>query len=71
MNFIQTALGPNPSAAFDLMSKAGQAETTGQQLDARIGSGALMVFYLMRIAANNGFTLDIHAPGQTYQPELP
>lgn len=33
MTFIQTLLGPNPSAAFDLMSKAGQAEATGQQLD--------------------------------------
>jgi len=33
MNFIQTVLGPSPSAAFDFMSKAGQAETTRQQLD--------------------------------------
>jgi hypothetical protein len=33
MEFVQTVLGPNPSAAFDFMSKAGQAETSRQQLD--------------------------------------
>jgi hypothetical protein len=32
MDFVQVVLGPTPSAAFDLMSKAGQAETTSQQL---------------------------------------
>jgi hypothetical protein len=33
MDFVQTVLGSNPSAAFDLMSKAGRAETTCEQLD--------------------------------------
>jgi hypothetical protein len=33
MNFILTFLAPSPTAAFDFMSKAGQSETTPQQLD--------------------------------------
>jgi hypothetical protein len=33
MDFVRTVLGPSPSAAFDFMSKAGQAENTRQQLD--------------------------------------
>ena len=33
MDFVQTLLGPTPSGAFDLMTKAGQAETTRQQLN--------------------------------------
>jgi len=32
-DFVQMLLGSSPSAAFDLMSKAGQAETTRDQLD--------------------------------------
>jgi len=37
MNFVQTALGPSPSGAFNFMSKAGQAETTREQLDGIAG----------------------------------
>jgi hypothetical protein len=33
LSFVQTVIGPSPSAAFDLMSQAGQAETNRQQLD--------------------------------------
>jgi len=33
MNFIQAILGSSTSAAFDFMLKAGQAETTRQQMD--------------------------------------
>jgi hypothetical protein len=33
MDFARTLLGPTPSAAFDVMTKAGQAETTLQELD--------------------------------------
>lgn len=36
MNFIQRVLGPSPAAAFDFMSKAGQAETTRQQFDSTV-----------------------------------
>jgi hypothetical protein len=32
LNFVKTILGPSPSTGFDLMSKAGQAESTSQQL---------------------------------------
>src|SRR5712691_5341118 len=38
MDFVQTVLGPSPSAAFDFMSKAGQAETTRQQLNGAAGA---------------------------------
>ena len=34
MDFVRMLLGPNPSAAYDLMSKTGQAETTREKLDA-------------------------------------
>jgi hypothetical protein len=37
MNFVQTVLGPSPTLAFDLMSKAGQAETTREQFDSIAG----------------------------------
>jgi hypothetical protein len=33
MNFVQTMLGPNPAAAFDLFSKDGQVGTNRQQLE--------------------------------------
>jgi hypothetical protein len=33
MNFIQTMLGPNPSSAYDLLSKDGQAGTSREQLE--------------------------------------
>jgi hypothetical protein len=33
LGFVQAVLGSTPSAAFDLMSQAGQAETSRQQLD--------------------------------------
>jgi hypothetical protein len=33
LTFARTVLGPSPSAAFDLMSQAGQTETSRQQLD--------------------------------------
>jgi hypothetical protein len=43
INFAQTMLGDTPSAAFDLMSKAGQATTTRQQL-AEIATAILQRF---------------------------
>ena len=39
VDFVQTMVGNNPSAAFDLMSKAGQTGTTRQQLDGAIATG--------------------------------
>ena len=36
VNFTQTVLGSTPTAAFDFMSKAGQAETTRQQFDGAV-----------------------------------
>ncbi|HWY56746.1 MAG TPA: hypothetical protein VNZ03_19930 [Terriglobales bacterium] len=65
MNFIQTVLGPNPSAAFDFMSKAGQAETTGQQLDGAVAA-IIRQFEPKNVTLQNTYLIELKgkSPGR-------
>jgi hypothetical protein len=65
MNFVQAMLGPRPSAAFDSMSKAGQAETTREKFDAMAG-GIVRQFEPKNVTLQHTYLIDLKgkSPGR-------
>jgi hypothetical protein len=65
MNFVQTVLGANPSAAFDLMSKTGQAETTREQFDGS-AAGIIRQFDPKNVTVQHTYLVDLKgkSPGR-------
>ena len=58
VSFIQTVLGPRPSAAFDMMSRAGQAEMARDQIDG-VAAGIVRQFQPENLALQHTYLIDL------------
>ena len=65
MNFVSTLLGPNPSLAFGLMSKAGQAEMSRDQFDG-MAAGIVRQFEPKDVTLQHTYLIDLKgkSPGR-------
>ena len=65
MDFIQTMLGADPSAAFDFFSKDGQANTTPQQLDG-VAAAMIRPFEPKNVALQHTYLIELKgsSPGR-------
>ena len=58
MNFVETVLGPSPSVAFDSLSKAGQAETSSEQLGS-MAAGIIRQFGAKNVSIQHTYLIDL------------